>query len=89
MDKQTQPFDTVPVEITISVGKTRPTIRELMNLKHDSVLLLDRNVDDPVELFVGDRLVGRAKLEEITEGPQTGALAVKIVDLFEIQKNGT
>ena len=82
------PFDTVPIEITISVGKTRPTIKELLELKNDAVLVLDSEIDDPVELFVGDKLVGRAQLEEITEGKNTGSLAVRITELFEQSKQG-
>lgn len=58
------PFSTVPIEITISVGKARPLIRDLLKLGKDAVLPLDKNVDDPVELYIGDRLIARGELEE-------------------------
>mgnify|MGYP000382478735 CR=1 FL=1 len=77
------PFGSVPIEVTISVGKARPTIKELLDLKNDTVLVLDRQIDDPVELFVGNKLVGRAQLEEITQGANTGSLAVRITELFD------
>ena len=54
------PFSAVPIEITISVGKARPLIRDLLTLGRDAVLPLDKRVEDPVELYVGDRLIARA-----------------------------
>ena len=53
------PFGQVPIEVTISVGKARPLVRDLLRLSRDAVLTLDRRVDDPVELYVGDRLIAR------------------------------
>ena len=77
------PFTAVPIEITISVGKARPLIRDLLRLGRDSVLALDRRVEDPVELFVGDRLIARGELEEM-EGDQKGVLAVRITDVADL-----
>ncbi|HEY9039540.1 MAG TPA: FliM/FliN family flagellar motor C-terminal domain-containing protein [Roseovarius sp.] len=78
------PFSTVPIEITISVGKARPLIRDLLKLGKDSVLPLDKNVDDPVELYVGDRLIARGQLEEL-EGDQRGQLAVRLTEVADLQ----
>ncbi|MEP5154610.1 FliM/FliN family flagellar motor C-terminal domain-containing protein [Planktotalea sp.] len=76
------PFSNVPVEITVSVGRARPSIRELLDLGENSVLTLDRTVDAPVELFIGDRLVGRGQLEE-TEDGAASQLAVRITEIVE------
>ena len=78
------PFAQVPVEITICVGKARPRIRELLDLAPDAVLPLDRNIDDPVELFIGQRLIARGVLEE-SEEEGDGRLAVR---LTEVAKGG-
>ncbi|KAA2315586.1 FliM/FliN family flagellar motor switch protein [Pseudooceanicola sediminis] len=77
------PFTVVPIEITISVGKARPLIRDLLKLTRDSVLPLDRRVDDPVELYVGDRLIARGELEEL-EGDQAGQLAVRLTEVSDL-----
>lgn len=74
------PFGGVPIEITISVGKTRPLIRDLLNLQADAVLALDRKVDDPVELYVGDQLIAQGQLEEVTSANGT-QLAVRITSV--------
>jgi len=76
------PFSNVPVEITVSVGRARPSIRELLDLGENSVLALDRTVDAPVELFIGDRLVGRGQLEEAEDG-SSSMLAVRITEIVE------
>lgn len=78
------PFTQVPIEITISVGKARPLVRDLLRLRRDSVLPLDRRVDDPVELYVGDRLIARGELQEL-DGDQAGQLAVRLTEVADLQ----
>lgn len=85
MDESDQnPFSSVPIEICISVGRARPQVRELLRLQRDAVLPLDRRVDDPVELYVGDRLIGRGELTEI-EGEQAGQLAVRLTEVANLR----
>jgi flagellar motor switch protein FliN/FliY len=78
------PFGQVPIEITISVGKARPQVRDLLRLQKDAVLALDRRVDDPVELYVGDRLIARGELQEL-EGEQAGQLAVRLTEVANLR----
>jgi flagellar motor switch protein FliN/FliY len=80
------PFAQVPIEILISVGKARPLVRDLLRLKRDAILPLDRRVDDPVELYVGDRLIARGELTE-GEGDDAGQLAVRVIEVADL-KNG-
>ena len=86
MDNSTEnnPFAQVPIEVTISVGKARPMIRDLLRLSRDAVLALDRRVDDPVELYVGDRLIARGELQEM-EGEQSGQLAVRLTEVANLR----
>jgi flagellar motor switch protein FliN/FliY len=78
------PFVNVPIEVTISVGKARPFIGELLELGKDDVLPLDRQVEDPVELYVGERLIARGTLEEL-EGAQKGQLAVRLTEVVTLE----
>lgn len=80
----TNPFSQVPIEITISVGKARPLVRDLLRMGRDSVLALDRKVDDPVELYVGDRLIARGELQEL-DGDQPGQLAVRLTEVANLR----
>ena len=78
------PFAQVPIEVTISVGRARPMVRDLLRLSRDAVLALDRRVDDPVELYVGDRLIARGELQEL-DGDQAGQLAVRLTEVANLR----
>jgi flagellar motor switch protein FliN len=78
------PFSQVPIEVTISVGRARPLVRDLLRLSKDAVLQLDRRVDDPVELFVGDRLIARGELTEL-DGDNAGQLAVRLTEVANLR----
>jgi flagellar motor switch protein FliN len=80
----TNPFSQVPIEVTISVGRARPLVRDLLRLSKDAVLQLDRRVDDPVELFVGDRLIARGELTEL-DGENAGQLAVRLTEVANLR----
>jgi flagellar motor switch protein FliN/FliY len=69
----------VPVEIRVSVGRARPSISELLALGQEDVLPLDRRIEDPVELFIGDRLVACGELVEADDG----GLGVRITELVD------
>ncbi len=77
-------FGNIPIEITISIGMARPPIKDLLALEHNSVLPLDSGLDDPVDLFVGSKLIGRGQLEELDEG--SGRLGVRITDVTSFGK---
>jgi len=78
------PFSQVPIEVIISVGKARPMVKDLLRLSKDAVLPLDRRVDDPVELYVGDRLIARGELTEL-EGDMAGQLAVRLTEVANLR----
>lgn len=73
------PLHDLPIEITVSVGRARPLVRDLLSLEEKAVLTLDRRVEDPVELFVGSRLIARGQLEETEAGD--GSLAVRLTEV--------
>ncbi|WP_299562802.1 FliM/FliN family flagellar motor C-terminal domain-containing protein [uncultured Sulfitobacter sp.] len=79
------PFTSVPIEVTVCVGKARPLVRDLVMLGENAVLTLDRRVDDPVELYVGDKLIARGTLEE-AEGDTSGQLLVRLTEVVDMQK---
>lgn len=78
------PFLHVPVEVTITVGKARPALRDLIRMGRDAILPLDRKVDDPVEVYVGDKLIARGELTEMG-GESTGLLGVRLTEVINLQ----
>ncbi len=72
----------VQIEVTVSVGKTRLPLSELIKLEKESVLQLDSRIEDPVDIYVGDKLVARGELEEVdTEGGHLGVRLTEVADL--------
>lgn len=72
----------LPVEVLISVGRARPMVADLVKLRRDSVLPLDSKIDDPVEMFIGDRLIARGELQEM--GDDSGRLAVRLTEVADL-----
>jgi len=83
-DSNANLFSQVPIEITISVGKARPKIQELLNLEQNAVLPLDKRIEDPVDLYIGDRLIARGELQEL-DGEHEGKLAVRLTEVVNLQ----
>ena len=75
------PLHNIPVEVTISIGRARPLVRDLLELGENAVLPLDKRIDDPVDLFVGGRLIARGQLEQM-EGSESGQLAVRLTEVI-------
>ncbi|MFC6582158.1 FliM/FliN family flagellar motor switch protein [Sulfitobacter aestuariivivens] len=74
----------MPIDVSVCVGKAQPLIRDLVMLGENAVLTLDRRIDDPVDLYVGERLIARGLLEE-KEGDDTGRLVVRLTEIVDLQ----
>lgn len=74
-------FADVPVEIAILVGTARPLIRDLLDLEENVVFPLDRSIEEPVDLYIGDRLIARGELEEIGE-EGSGRLGIRVTEVI-------
>ena len=70
--------------VLVSIAKAKPLIRDLITLGEKSVLMLDRSVEDPVDLYVGDRLIARGILEE-QDGENAGQLQVRLTEVADLQ----
>lgn len=54
-------FD-VPVRISVVLGRTKMPVSELLRLDTGTVIELDRQVGEAVEIFINDRLVARGEI---------------------------
>ena len=77
------PLSKIPIEVLVCVGRARPQVRDLLQMRADSVLPLDCETDDPVELYVGTRLIARGELEE---GEKKGQLSVRLTEVADLAK---
>lgn len=70
----------VPVSVTISIGKVKATIEELLELGPEAILPLDSRIDDPVDLIVGPRVIARGRLVELGDDGAFGVEVIALVD---------
>lgn len=57
----------VPVTLTVEVGRTRISMRELLKLNRGSVVELDQLVSQPMSLLVNDTLVAQGEPVMVNE----------------------
>jgi flagellar motor switch protein FliN len=74
-------FYSLPVEIVVCVGTARPALGDLLAMGSDAVILLDRRLDDPVDIRVGDRVIARGELQELEDG--SGRLGVRLTQIAD------
>jgi len=76
--RELAPLHDVPLRISIEMGRTNLTVRDLLRLKPDHVLPLRKPAGDPLEICVNGHHVGRGEviLVEQTSG-------VRIIEIFK------
>ncbi|NYT41753.1 flagellar motor switch protein FliN [Sphingomonas sp. R-74633] len=67
----------VDVKLTVEIGSTRLTLRELLALGEESVIELDRDANELLDVFVNGTLIGRG--EVVTVGEKFGVRMTELV----------
>ena len=71
-------FD-VAVTVNISVGRTKLSIAELLELRPEAIIALTASLEDPIDLTIDDKVIARGELME----SEDGTLAVRITEIEE------
>lgn len=50
------------------------------------MIVLDRRIDDPVDIRVGDRVIARGELQELDDG--SGRLGVRLTEVIDQNAGG-
>ncbi|MCM8731268.1 flagellar motor switch protein FliN [Hephaestia sp. GCM10023244] len=67
----------VDVKLTVEIGSTQLTLRELLALGESSVIELDRQANELLDVFVNGTLIGRG--EVVTVGERFGVRMTELV----------
>jgi flagellar motor switch protein FliN len=67
----------VDVKLTVEIGSTSLTLRELLALGEESVIELDRDANELLDVFVNGTLIGRG--EVVTVGEKFGVRMTELV----------
>jgi flagellar motor switch protein FliN/FliY len=57
----------VPLNVTVELGKTQKTIKEILELSQGSIIQLDKMAGEPVDLMVNGKLVAKGEVVVIDE----------------------
>ena len=74
--RDAHPLHAVRVTLQVRVGESEMTLGELLAARENEVLVLDRSVDQPVDLVLDGRVVARGELVAVD-----GSFAVRITEL--------
>lgn len=77
IEKSLRLIGDINVEVTIELGRTTMTLEKLMSLSVDSVLMLDRLTDEPLDMLVNGKRVARG--EVINQGNRFGFRILEMV----------
>jgi flagellar motor switch protein FliN len=66
----------VSLRVTVELGRTQMTLRQVLDLQPGSVVELDRLAGDPVDIFVNERIIARGEVVVVDD-----KFGVKITEL--------
>ncbi|MGB9860087.1 MAG: flagellar motor switch protein FliN [Moorellaceae bacterium] len=69
----------IPVKVSVELGRTKLKVREILELKEGSLIVLNRLAGDPVDILVNGKLLGQGEVVVINE-----AFGVRLGSLVEV-----
>lgn len=68
----------IPVGLSVELGRTQMQVRDIMGLAPGTVIELEKKSDEPVELYVNGRLIGKGEVVIVND-----ALGIKITEVMK------
>jgi len=57
----------IPLDVTVELGKVKMAINELLQLGQGSIIELSRHVEEPLDIYVNNKLVARGEVVILEE----------------------
>jgi len=78
----------VPLKVTVQIGNARMLIRDLLQLGQGSVIELEKMAGEPMDVFIGDRLVARGEVVVVNEkfGVRLSDIVSPVERIKQLQK---
>lgn len=67
----------IPVSLSVELGRTQMKVKEVMALSPGTVIELEKAVEEPVDLYVNGKLVGRGEVVVVDD-----SLGIKITQVM-------
>lgn len=68
----------IPVAISVELGRTQLQVKDIMNLNAGTVVELDKNITEPVDVYANGRLIARGEVVVVDE-----TLGIKITEMVK------
>ncbi|MBF0309167.1 MAG: flagellar motor switch protein FliN [Magnetococcales bacterium] len=79
MPKNLELLMDVPLDVSVRLGEVRMQIRDLLKLNKGSLVELEKEADDPLEIYVNDRLLAYGEVVIIKD-----KLGIRITDIVSL-----
>lgn len=70
----------IPLQVTVELGRTKRTVKDILNLSQGSVIELDKLAGEPVDIFINHKLVAKGEVVVIDEN-----FGVRVTDIANTQ----
>ena len=67
----------IPVQVSVGLGSRKITLNELLKTKTGDVILLDKKMGDPLDIYVNNHLIAHGEL--VLEEEQFGVILTEIL----------
>lgn len=67
----------IPLKVTVELGRTKRTIRDILDLSAGSIIELDKLAGEPVDILVNEKLIARGEVVVIDEN-----FGVRVTDIL-------
>jgi flagellar motor switch protein FliN/FliY len=71
----------IPLRVTVELGRTKMSVRDLINLGQGSVIELSKIAGEPLEVFVNDKLIARGEAVVVNE-----KFGVRLTDIISTKE---
>lgn len=72
----------VAMQVSVELGRSRLTLKQVLDLQKGSVIELDRLAGDVVDIFVNDHMIARGEVVVVDD-----KFGVRITELLSIKTN--
>ena len=67
----------IPLQVTVELGRTKRSVKEILELTTGSIIELDKLAGEPVDILVNNRLIAKGEVVVIDEN-----FGVRVTDII-------
>jgi len=77
-------FLVIPLEVSVDLGRTLMSIRQMLQLSPNAVLELNKLVGEPMEIHINNVMIARSKVVVVNE--KFGIRVTHVIDPLDVER---